>query len=90
MTKNRSLWKGPFVNNFFLNFNLIKKIKIIKTSSRNTTILPYMIGKKIKVHNGKDFYRLNITENMVGHKLGEFSLTRTRHIYKSKRKKKKR
>ncbi|MGX7592337.1 30S ribosomal protein S19 [Candidatus Karelsulcia muelleri] len=76
----RSLKKGPFVN-----YKLIKKIvtnnrlktkKIIKTWSRSSTITPEFIGNSIAVHNGKKFITIYISENMVGHKLGEFSTTR--------------
>jgi small subunit ribosomal protein S19 len=77
----RSLSKGPFVDD-----HLIKKVellnrrfekKVIKTWSRRSTILPEMVGHTIAVHNGKKFVPVYITENMVGHKLGEFSPTRT-------------
>ncbi len=77
----RSLKKGPFADE-----HLIKKIellnrrfekKVIKTWSRRSTILPEMIGHTIAVHNGRKFIPVYITENMVGHKLGEFSPTRT-------------
>lgn len=77
----RSIKKGPFVD-----VHLMKKIeamnqggekKIIKTWSRRSTIVPEMIGHTIAVHNGKKFIPVYITENMVGHKLGEFSPTRT-------------
>ena len=77
----RSLKKGPFVDD-----HLMKKIellnrrfekKVVKTWSRRSTILPEMIGHTIAVHNGKKFIPVYVTENMVGHKLGEFSPTRT-------------
>ena len=77
----RSLKKGPFVDH-----HLIAKIellnrkfekKVIKTWSRRSTIFPEMVGHTIAVHNGKKFIPVYITENMVGHKLGEFSPTRT-------------
>lgn len=77
----RSIKKGPFIDD-----HLIKKIeamnqsgekKIIKTWSRRSTIVPEMIGHTIAVHNGKKFIPVYVTENMVGHKLGEFSPTRT-------------
>ncbi|WP_204098305.1 30S ribosomal protein S19 [Candidatus Karelsulcia muelleri] len=76
----RSLKKGPFIN-----YKLIKKIvinkrlktrKIIKTWSRASTITPEFIGNSIAVHNGNKFLTIYISENMVGHKLGEFSPTR--------------
>lgn len=77
----RSLKKGPYIN-----IKLFKKIeemnsnntkKAIKTWSRRSTIFPEMIGHTIMVHNGKNFIPVYITENMVGHKLGEFAPTRT-------------
>jgi len=77
----RSLKKGPFVDD-----HLMKKIellnrrfekKVVKTWSRRSTILPEMIGHTVAVHNGKKFIPVYITENMVAHKLGEFSPTRT-------------
>lgn len=77
----RSLKKGPFVDE-----KLMKKVKamiesgdkkIIKTWSRRSTIVPDFIGYTFAVHNGKNFIPVYVTENMVGHKLGEFSLTRT-------------
>jgi small subunit ribosomal protein S19 len=77
----RSLKKGPFVDAY-----LIDKVEAIratgdkrpiKTWSRRSTILPEFIGLTIAVHNGKQHIPVFVTENMVGHKLGEFSLTRT-------------
>jgi len=77
----RSLKKGPFVDG-----HLLKKIellnrrfekKVVKTWSRRSTIIPEMVGHTIAVHNGKKFIPVYITENMVGHKLGEFAPTRT-------------
>ena len=77
----RSIKKGPFVD-----AHLIKKVdavratsdkRPIKTWSRRSTILPEFIGLTIAVHNGKQHIPVFVTENMVGHKLGEFSLTRT-------------
>jgi small subunit ribosomal protein S19 len=76
----RSLKKGPFIDD-----HLLKKIellnrrfekKVVKTWSRRSTIVPEMVGHTIAVHNGKKFIPVYITENMVGHKLGEFSPTR--------------
>ncbi len=77
----RSLKKGPFVDD-----SVMKKVnralnsadkKIIKTWSRRSTILPEFIGMTFAVHNGRKFIPVYVTENMVGHKLGEFSPTRT-------------
>ena len=77
----RSLKKGPFIEHHLLNKVLVAVEKgdkrPIKTWSRRSTILPEMIGLTIAVHNGKLHVPVYITDNMVGHKLGEFSLTRT-------------
>lgn len=77
----RSLKKGPFVDHHLLEKvqNVIKNSdkRPIKTWSRRSTILPDMIGLTIAVHNGRNHVPVYITDNMVGHKLGEFSLTRT-------------
>jgi len=77
---SRSLKKGPFIDD-----SLVKKVeemnrqgdrKIIKTWSRRSTISPDFVGHTVGVHNGKKFIPVFVTENMVGHKLGEFSPTR--------------
>lgn len=77
----RSLKKGPFVDAKLLKriheMNEKNEKKLIKTWSRRSTIVPEFIGHTIAVHNGKKFIPVYITENMVGHKLGEFSPTRT-------------
>ena len=84
----RSIKKGPFVAS-----SLIKWVErarsgkhkgVIKTWARNSTIIPDMIGITFAVHNGKKFNAVFVTENMVGHKLGEFSATRTFHGHSSK------
>ncbi len=76
----RSLYKGPFIN-----YKLIQKIKklniqkikaIVKTWSRSSTIIPEMVGHTIAVHNGKQHFPVFISDQMVGHKLGEFVPTR--------------
>ncbi|WP_185868848.1 30S ribosomal protein S19 [Blattabacterium cuenoti] len=77
----RSLKKGPYVSHTLYkkvlnNIKLDKKI-IIKTWSRPSTILPDFVGQTFSVHNGKQFINVYITENMIGHKLGEFAPTRT-------------
>ncbi len=78
---SRSLKKGPFVADSLLtkieNLNAKGEKTVIKTWSRASTILPQMIGHTIAVHNGKVHIPVYVTEQMVGHKLGEFSLTRT-------------
>ena len=76
----RSLKKGPFVDDSLLKkvtaMNKENKKTVIKTWSRRSTIFPEFVGHTIAVHNGKDFIPVYITEEMVGHKLGEFALTR--------------
>jgi small subunit ribosomal protein S19 len=76
----RSLKKGPFVYPSLLkkidNLNKRAEKKVIKTWSRDSTIVPEMIGHTIAVHNGRKHVPIYITENMVGHKLGEFAPTR--------------
>jgi small subunit ribosomal protein S19 len=78
---SRSVWKGPFVDGY-----LLKKADAaagasrptpIKTWSRRSTILPQFVGLTFQVHNGKTFVPVNVSEEMVGHKLGEFAPTRT-------------
>ena len=86
MTK-RSSWKIPFVKESFFQNVYLSNNKKLKTTSRNTTILPFLIGRTVQVHNGKFFIPISIVEEMVGHKLGEFINTRLRHIYKNKKKK---
>lgn len=76
---SRSLKKGPFVDERVLQKIMNKKPEdksVIKTWSRSCTITPEMVGFTFGVHNGKDFISVFVTEEMVGHKLGEFSLTR--------------
>jgi small subunit ribosomal protein S19 len=77
----RSLKKGPYVDEKL--FQKIEKLnasrdkKVIKTWARRSTIVPEFIGHTFEVHNGKMFHKVFVTEDMVGHKLGEFSPTRT-------------
>ena len=78
----RSLKKGPFIEEKLLmrveaTASQREKRQVIKTWSRSSTIIPEMVGLTIAVHNGRKFIPVFITENMVGHKLGEFSPTRT-------------
>jgi small subunit ribosomal protein S19 len=86
----RSVKKGPFVDD-----HLMKKVqqarenksrKVIKTWSRRSDIIPDMVGLTFAVHNGKKFIPVFVTENMVGHKLGEFSPTRTFYSHAGDRK----
>ena len=89
----RSVKKGPFVDKY-----LPKKIaaaakeanpsrRVISTYSRRSTIIPDMVGLTFAIHNGRKFVPVFITEQMVGHKLGEFSMTRTFHGHTGERKK---
>ncbi|MDX2510154.1 MAG: 30S ribosomal protein S19 [Desulfobacterales bacterium] len=77
----RSLKKGPYIAPQLLKkvlvANKFKSNKVIKTWSRRSTIFPEMVGVTFAVHNGKKFIPVFVSENMVGHKLGEFSPTRT-------------
>ena len=76
----RSLKKGPFVDTPLLEkievMNRGSEKKVIKTWSRRSTVIPEMVGHTLAVHNGKKFIPVYVTENMVGHKLGEFAPTR--------------
>ena len=77
----RSLKKGPFVDHHLMNKVVKQNIdgakKAIKTWSRRSMIVPAMIGHTFDVHNGKKFITVFVSENMIGHRLGEFSPTRT-------------
>ncbi|KAH3664055.1 hypothetical protein OGAPHI_004769 [Ogataea philodendri] len=76
----RSAWKGPYV--VPLPIADAKKTGTpIRTNARSCTILPQFVGLKFQVHNGKDYVHINITEDMVGSKLGEFAHTRKRFRY---------
>ena len=78
---SRSLKKGPFVDTFLLEkiegMNRVNEKKVVKTWSRRSTVVPEMVGHTMAVHNGRKFIPVYVTENMVGHKLGEFAPTRT-------------
>jgi small subunit ribosomal protein S19 len=77
----RSMKKGPFVDTHLMvkieTMNKANDKKLIRTWSRRSTIFPDMVGHTIGVHNGRKFIPVYVTENMVGHKLGEFAATRT-------------
>ena len=77
----RSLKKGPFIDDKLLKkvvrMNEVGDKRVIKTWARRSTISPEMVGHTLAVHNGKQFIPVFINENMVGHKVGEFALTRT-------------
>jgi small subunit ribosomal protein S19 len=86
----RSLKKGPFIDEHLLKkvqaLNQAREKKVIKTWSRRSTISPEMVGHTFAVHNGHKFIPVYVTENMVGHKLGEFAPTRTFHGHSGDRK----
>ncbi len=90
----RSLKKGPFVDESLLKKAIslqddsAKASKVIKTWSRRSTIIPEFIGLTFAVHNGKKFIPVYVTDNMIGHKLGEFALTRTFYGHGADKKKK--
>jgi small subunit ribosomal protein S19 len=77
---SRSIKKGPFVETALLEkveaMNRANEKKVVKTWSRRSTVVPEMVGHTMAVHNGKKFIPVYVTENMVGHKLGEFAPTR--------------
>jgi len=78
---SRSVWKGPFVDSYLLKKAEVSRgsgrNEIIKTWSRRSTIMPQFVGLTFGVYNGKKFLPVLVTENMVGHKFGEFSPSRT-------------
>ena len=82
----RSVWKGPFVDASVLQHSFDKRINIW---SRRSVIIPQFINQQVYIYNGKTFVSLLVTEDMVGHKFGEFAITRKRAFYKKKVKKKK-
>jgi small subunit ribosomal protein S19 len=86
----RSIKKGPFIDKHLIlkvaEAQRQKSKKVLKTWSRRSTIIPDMVGLTFAVHNGRKFVPVFITENMVGHKLGEFSPTRTFHGHSGDRK----
>ncbi len=79
----RSVWKGPFVDGYLLRkaekARNSGRNEIIKTWSRRSTVMPQFVGLTFGVHNGRNFLPVLVTENMVGHKFGEFAPTRTFH-----------
>ncbi len=87
---SRSVKKGPFVDRHLLKkveaLNASREKRVMKTWSRRSTIIPDMIGHTFAVHNGRKFIPVFVTENMVGHKLGEFSPTRVFHGHSGDRK----
>ncbi|KAI5817200.1 mitochondrial ribosome small subunit component S19 [Pyronema omphalodes] len=79
----RSVWKGPFI----VPMPIVKPVPgvkqvPVKTQARSCTIIPSFVGHKFQIHNGKNYVDVTITEDMVGHKLGEFAATRKNFSYK--------
>ncbi|MBL9029285.1 MAG: 30S ribosomal protein S19 [Caedimonas sp.] len=79
----RSVWKGPFIDGYlFKKADALRdsgRKEVIKTWSRRSTILPQFVGLTFAVHNGQKFVPVYVTEEMIGHKFGEFAMTRTFH-----------
>ena len=87
---SRSTWKGPFVDGYLLKKAETSRAsgrnEIIKTWSRRSTIMPQFVGLTFNVYNGQKFIPVHVTEDMVGHKFGEFSPTRTYYGHGSDKK----
>ena len=90
----RSVWKGPFIDGYLLKkaeaAGESKKREVIKTWSRRSTILPNFVGLTFQVHNGNKFVPVTVSEEMVGHKFGEFAPTRTYYGHGADKKAKRR
>ncbi|PAV15761.1 ribosomal S19 S15 [Pyrrhoderma noxium] len=78
----RSAWKGPYFVSFPNLTEAINNRVPIQTDARACTILPNFVGIRFMVHNGKSYTPVNVTQDMVGHKLGEFAPTKKRFVYK--------
>ncbi|KAF9653097.1 ribosomal protein S19/S15 [Thelephora ganbajun] len=78
----RSAWKGPYFVAFPNLREALQNNIPIKTQARSCTILPNFVGIRFMVHNGKDYIPVQVTQDMVGHKLGEFAITKKRFTYK--------
>ena len=91
---SRSVWKGPFVDGYLLKkaekAQASERREVIKTWSRRSTILPQFVGLNFQVHNGNKFVPVLVTEEMVGHKLGEFAPTRSYYGHGADKKAKRR
>lgn len=89
----RSVWKGPFVDGYLLrkaeHARSSGRRDVIKTWSRRSTVMPQFVGLTFGVYNGKKFIPVLVNENMIGHKFGEFSPTRTFHGHSGDKKAKK-
>ena len=89
----RSVWKGPFIDGYLLKkaeeARASGRNQVIRTWSRRSTVLPQFVGLTFGIHNGHKFLPVLVTENMVGHKFGEFAPTRTFYGHSSDKKAKK-
>ncbi|GEQ67232.1 hypothetical protein JCM33374_g896 [Metschnikowia sp. JCM 33374] len=81
LLKGRSAWKGPHVVPLPIA-EAMKTKTPIRTNARSCTILPQFVGLKFQVHNGKEYVEFEVSEDMVGNKLGEFAATRKKFVYK--------
>lgn len=85
----RAKWKGPYISSEpFKNFNEVKKNHNISIIPRNCEIVPKFVGLPFRVHNGKNYAEVLVINEMVGHKFGEFTMTRARFSFKKKKLKK--
>lgn len=84
---SRSKWKGPYVEQSLLKKVNDNKNRVVVTDSRSSVIVPNFVGKTFSIHNGKIFYKIKVSESMVGYKLGEFSPTRKKFSFKKKKQK---
>ena len=86
MTIKRSKWKGILFKKKFFNILKIKNNlnKNIEIYNRNSTISPICLNRNFNIYNGKIFIKITVTEQMIGHKFGEFSLTKKKHVFKKK------
>lgn len=80
---SRSKWKGPYVDKNLINTKMSLE-KEIKTDSRNSEIIPKFVGYTFRIHNGKSFINVQVNEEMIGYKFGEFVFTRKKFSYKKK------
>ncbi|KIJ12408.1 hypothetical protein PAXINDRAFT_101227 [Paxillus involutus ATCC 200175] len=83
LRSGRSAWKGPFFVAFPNLKQALEDNTPIRTNARSCTILPNFVGVRFMVHNGKDYLPVTVTQDMIGHKLGEFSHTKKRFTYKA-------
>lgn len=89
---SRSLYKGIYLNNDILSLlktGKMESVREITTRDRSVTIIPQFIGKKVFIYNGKEYHSISVSAEMVGHKFGEFVITRKKAVYKKKAVKKK-